>query len=833
MKLNTKEFMAFALLAGLLFFCTQVVYAQRDACDANAYCPEGDPYPKTKRSVVRLRIGNGYCSATLLNNTAEDDKPYVITAGHCFGGINDDYNTVMATSDISIDINYNVACNDAGNPQDYITLSGGKLRVWEPLLDIALIEMDDPIPCDANVYFAGWDRNGPDVTTHMSKKHVLIHHKAGLPKCLSIAPEREHHSYMTTKDPNTHPIVTNNMWTTPRWDVGDMGGGSSGGGLFYDDEYIIGVLGGPHDGNNEECENAHLESTRFHVFYDKWTLPNETCFEHEFSKWLDPLNTGVMRLEGKECGGGSAPSADFSAETNCLTVNFASSSTGNPTTYEWNFGDGNTSNQVSPEHTYNEAGTYTVTLTVENEFGEDTEVKTDFITLEVAGAPQSEDVEVCTGMSATLVASGADSFIWYDAAQNGNELGRDPSYVTPALTQTSTYYVASGGCSTGERTQVDVIVVTLNAPNVQGGTFCEGDTAILRATGTGELNWYLTENGTSAIHVGTDLYVDTLTTNTTFFVAGESSTGILHQLGPIDNDFGSGDYFNGDRDDLGIILDVEEDVLWKSARVYASEAGDRFIVIKDAPSGNILESATIFIDEGESIIEPNLIIPAGNDIFIGIEGVSNLYRHTSGTSYPYISGPVTIKTSSASSADDYYYFFYNMLIESSGCKSERTAVTAEILASPAVPEISIDGDVLSITDENVSYQWYFDGDVINGAIKRTLQAIDEGLYQVEITNDAGCKRISENFLYQITAHIESLHEGFYFYPNPVNENLHIHNSINEKAYLELVNTQGSIILKVPIDGGHSNLTLNKLVSGTYLLKLTTDNEVFTHLISVE
>ncbi len=37
---------------------------------------------------------------------------------------------------------------------------------------------------------------------------------------------------------------------------------------------------------------------------------------------------------------------------------------GDPLTYEWDFGDGNTSTEVSPTHTYDTAGTYTATLTV-------------------------------------------------------------------------------------------------------------------------------------------------------------------------------------------------------------------------------------------------------------------------------------------------------------------------------------------------------------------------------------------------------------------------------------------------------------------------------------
>ncbi|MBC7810684.1 MAG: PKD domain-containing protein, partial [Burkholderiales bacterium] len=47
-----------------------------------------------------------------------------------------------------------------------------------------------------------------------------------------------------------------------------------------------------------------------------------------------------------------------------LVVQFTDSSTGNITSWRWNFGDGTTSDQRSPSHTFNDIGTYNVILTV-------------------------------------------------------------------------------------------------------------------------------------------------------------------------------------------------------------------------------------------------------------------------------------------------------------------------------------------------------------------------------------------------------------------------------------------------------------------------------------
>lgn len=101
--------------------------------------------------------------------------------------------------------------------------------------------------------------------------------------------------------------------------------------------------------------------------------------------------------------------ADFTADsrTGCagyLTVNFTSTSTGSPTTYSWNFGNGATSNQQNPSHTYSVAGVYTVTLTISNGSTSDTETKVGYITV-YANPVAAMDIipdTVCSGESITL-----------------------------------------------------------------------------------------------------------------------------------------------------------------------------------------------------------------------------------------------------------------------------------------------------------------------------------------------------------------------------------------------------------------------------------------------
>jgi PKD repeat protein len=68
-----------------------------------------------------------------------------------------------------------------------------------------------------------------------------------------------------------------------------------------------------------------------------------------------------------------------------LDVTFSDSSTGNPTSWSWSFGDGQTSNAQNPVHTYATAGTYTVSLTAGNGTSSDTSTLTNYITVNPAG----------------------------------------------------------------------------------------------------------------------------------------------------------------------------------------------------------------------------------------------------------------------------------------------------------------------------------------------------------------------------------------------------------------------------------------------------------------
>lgn len=139
------------------------------------------------------------------------------------------------------------------------------------------------------------------------------------------------------------------------------------------------------------------------------------------------------------------PTANFSATptSGCIaTVDFTDlSGAAAGSTYLWSFGDGQTSTLQNPSHSYLASGTYSVTLTVNSCAGNDSEIKTNYITITLPTAPTTTPAERCGPGSVSLSASGSGTLNWYDASSGGNLVNTGSNYTTPSLASTTTYYV--------------------------------------------------------------------------------------------------------------------------------------------------------------------------------------------------------------------------------------------------------------------------------------------------------------------------------------------------------------------------------------------------------
>lgn len=180
-------------------------------------------------------------------------------------------------------------------------------------------------------------------------------------------------------------------------------------------------------------------------------------------------------------------------------VSFTNTSTpggGTITLYQWDFGNGQTSNASNPSIIYSSGGNYNVSLTVTNSFGCTAtlvqNIGINSMPVVSAGPGQS----VCLGGSVTLNASGGVSYTWLPGGQTGSTIT-----VSPA---TTTVYTVTGtdanGCSASSN-----LTITVNPlPNVTvtpNQSICAGQSATLNAGGAISYTWNPTGSSNPSIVV--------------------------------------------------------------------------------------------------------------------------------------------------------------------------------------------------------------------------------------------------------------------------------------------------------------------------------------------
>jgi hypothetical protein len=130
------------------------------SCTENYSCHVTAANTGSSHATVALVIGNLYeCTGTLVNNTASDGQPYILTARHCekgeLGGGDPD-----AAATVSV---YWDAVTPCGTPlytlYDEITPSQTGATTALEQQDLWLIELDAP-PVANDAYYAGWDASG-------------------------------------------------------------------------------------------------------------------------------------------------------------------------------------------------------------------------------------------------------------------------------------------------------------------------------------------------------------------------------------------------------------------------------------------------------------------------------------------------------------------------------------------------------------------------------------------------------------------------------------------------------------------------------------------------
>jgi hypothetical protein len=255
-------------------------------CHPNAACKTDSLSRLISNSDVRIRLvmqeGIGWCSGSLINTTRKDKTPFLLTAYHCT------FNYTPLYDMWRFDFQYKSPdCPNPATEPQYFSLTGCALKASGQASDFLLVLLDNDIPADQEVTFAGWDRDpgkAPDTT-------YLVHH-----------PNADIRKFSTCTDSAViHPyqIGWSEGYTTPanhhfrfKFTEGGHEKGSSGGGAYNQDFHLIGQLHGGTSG----CEDVNVAYVgRLAKSWDLGPTPPQ-----RLKDWLDPDNTGVTQLEAIE-----------------------------------------------------------------------------------------------------------------------------------------------------------------------------------------------------------------------------------------------------------------------------------------------------------------------------------------------------------------------------------------------------------------------------------------------------------------------------------------------------------------------------------------------------
>jgi hypothetical protein len=265
-------------------------YGDSDFCEIDVKCAEGFGKENQRDAVVRLLIKQGeygvWCTGSLINNTRMDKTPYLITADHC--------GNESSTSDMNewrfyFDYQTNECFNTTEEPELKTLIGCEKIAASSNAntlgSDFFLVLLKEEVPEEYNPYFLGWNREETP-----SSEGFCIHHPQGDIKKISTFLNPA-----ISANYNSNGI-SNGFWQVT-WGVtvnghGVTEPGSSGSPLFDEDGYLVGTL----TGGGASCSSQTSPD-----FYGKFSVhweDNGSNEDEQLAPWLDPDNTGQMKLAG-------------------------------------------------------------------------------------------------------------------------------------------------------------------------------------------------------------------------------------------------------------------------------------------------------------------------------------------------------------------------------------------------------------------------------------------------------------------------------------------------------------------------------------------------------
>ncbi|MFT3747918.1 MAG: serine protease [Agriterribacter sp.] len=254
-------------------------------CNINAICAAGNGWENERNSVALIVVdGEEECTGTLVMNTCNTNRPYVLTANHCLVGSLNNWVFQYQT--------WSNTCATNGTFREDVQFNGCTLRANNCELDFALVEMNQTPASNSGIRYAGWSR-----TAVAPGAGASLHHPRG--DLMKISTFNTAAVAVTWNEPgNPCPSAVANHWRVT-YNQGIVQHGSSGAALFNQDHRVVGQL---HGNQNNICGNPGTNACwcttqipaigEYGRFDLSWAGGGTNATR--LSNWLDPNNTGAV-----------------------------------------------------------------------------------------------------------------------------------------------------------------------------------------------------------------------------------------------------------------------------------------------------------------------------------------------------------------------------------------------------------------------------------------------------------------------------------------------------------------------------------------------------------
>ena len=358
---------------------------------------------------------------------------------------------------------------------------------------------------------------------------------------------------------------------------------------------------------------------------------------------------------------------------------------------------------------------------------------------------------------------------------------------------------------------------------------CESESKFIEfeAPAHGGVLWYNSED--SLLNMGNSLQTGVLAKDTTFYIDYLDTAFV----GKYDSS-GKGDYYISSSQYL--LFDCYSPFTLHSVKLYLPSALTNSIQLRDS-NGQILESVSLTLPEGEHRVVLNFNVLPGNDYRLCLVGTPGMYRNDRNVFFPYkINGLVNIKGTNM--GPRYYFFFYDWVVTfNSICGKTpvhigvNSPINANFTSSSTTIDLLSEDSIYFANNTIGSANWFWDFGDGNTSILESPSHSYVGFdknYQVALALSDENNACKDTSFLEITVDKNDNHT---IYPNPSNGKFHLFLAISSTTQLdlELFDEMGKKLMKremYQIDRPIIDLDFSHIPDGIYFLNVRVFEELF-------